>query len=59
MEYFYHAGESLESTNTNLVDAVMLQTRRIGHGFDLFILPKLIPSIRKKDIAIECCPFSN
>lgn len=59
MEYYFHAGESLESTNTNLLDAVMLQTRRIGHGFDLFILPKLIPTIRKRNIAIESCPFSN
>ncbi len=59
MEYFFHAGETMSSANENLLDVVMLQTQRIGHGFGLFIIPKLIPTIREKAIAIECCPFSN
>jgi len=33
MDCFFHAGETCESNITNLHDAVLLNTKRIGHGF--------------------------
>eukprot|EP01117_Protostelium_nocturnum_P000732 TRINITY_DN1088_c0_g2_i1.p1 TRINITY_DN1088_c0_g2~~TRINITY_DN1088_c0_g2_i1.p1 ORF type:complete len:586 (+),score=188.09 TRINITY_DN1088_c0_g2_i1:155-1912(+) len=60
--FFFHAGETLgdgTSTDLNLFDAVLLGTRRIGHGFSLFKHPLLIELIKEKRILIESCPISN
>ncbi|KAL1974994.1 hypothetical protein VTN31DRAFT_5198 [Thermomyces dupontii] len=60
--FFFHAGECLgdgDSTDHNLFDAILLGTRRIGHGFSLFKHPLLIDTVKNKNILIECCPISN
>ncbi|GME23172.1 adenosine deaminase family protein [Neofusicoccum parvum] len=60
--FFFHAGETLgdgDTTDENLFDAVLLGTRRIGHGFSLFKHPLLIDMIKQKKILIESCPVSN
>lgn len=60
--FFFHAGECLgdgDSTDHNLFDAILLGTRRIGHGFSLFKHPLLIDLIKEKKIMVECCPISN
>lgn len=60
--FFFHAGETLgdgDSVDENLFDAVLLGTRRIGHGFSLYKHPLLIDMIKEKKILIESCPVSN
>ncbi|KAL6713881.1 hypothetical protein ACLMJK_008375 [Lecanora helva] len=60
--FFFHAGECLgdgDDTDQNLVDAILLGTRRIGHGFSLFKHPLLTEMVKTKKIAIESCPISN
>jgi len=60
--FFFHAGECLgdgNDTDNNLFDAILLGTRRIGHGFSLFKHPLLIDLVKEKKILIECCPISN
>ncbi len=60
--YFFHAGECLgdgDETDQNLFDAILLGTRRIGHGFSLYKHPLLIEMIKQKKILIESCPISN
>ncbi|EPS33186.1 hypothetical protein PDE_08148 [Penicillium oxalicum 114-2] len=60
--FFFHAGECLgdgDETDNNLFDAILLGTRRIGHGFSLFKHPLLIDLVKEKKIMIECCPISN
>ncbi|KAL3496766.1 hypothetical protein BJX62DRAFT_192879 [Aspergillus germanicus] len=60
--YFFHAGECLgdgDSTDGNLVDAILLNSRRIGHGFSLYKHPLLIDLVKKKKILIELCPISH
>ncbi|KAJ5225764.1 hypothetical protein N7468_006989 [Penicillium chermesinum] len=62
MPFFFHAGECLgdgDDTDHNLFDAILLGTRRIGHGFSLFKHPLLIDLVKEKQILIECCPISN
>jgi len=59
IQFYFHAGESARPGNDNLVDAVLLETKRIGHGFNLFRLPALEPLIRTNRIALEICPISN
>ena len=54
-----HAGESCERKNDNLYDAILLDTKRIGHGFKLIHHPELIKIVKEKQICIECCPISN
>ncbi|KAL9094654.1 MAG: hypothetical protein Q9165_002923 [Trypethelium subeluteriae] len=60
--FFFHAGETLgdgDETDENLFDAILLGTRRIGHGFSLYKHPLLIDMIKEKRILIESCPVSN
>ncbi|KAJ9203145.1 hypothetical protein DTO166G4_238 [Paecilomyces variotii] len=60
--FFFHAGECLgdgDATDNNLFDAILLGTRRIGHGFSLYKHPLLIDLVKEKKILIECCPISN
>ncbi|RKF60507.1 Adenosine deaminase 2 [Erysiphe neolycopersici] len=60
--FFFHAGECLgdgSETDQNLFDAILLGTRRIGHGFSLYKHPLLIDLVKEKKILIESCPISN
>jgi adenosine deaminase CECR1 len=60
--FYFHAGETLgdgDSTDENLFDAIILGTRRIGHGFSLYKHPLLIDMVKEKRILIESCPVSN
>jgi len=60
--FFFHAGECLgdgDETDQNLFDAILLGTRRIGHGFSLFKHPLLMDMVKQKKILIESCPISN
>lgn len=60
--FFFHAGECLgdgDETDENLFDAILLGTRRIGHGFSLYKHPLLIEQVKAKSILIESCPISN
>lgn len=60
--FLFHAGECLgdgDETDHNLFDAILLGTRRIGHGFSLYKHPLLIDLVKEKRILIECCPISN
>jgi adenosine deaminase CECR1 len=60
--FFFHAGETLgdgDSVDENLFDAILLGTRRIGHGFSLYKHPLLVDMVKEKKILIESCPVSN
>ncbi|KAI1001228.1 hypothetical protein K3495_g6970 [Podosphaera aphanis] len=60
--FFFHAGECLgdgTETDNNLFDAILLGTRRIGHGFSLYKHPLLIDAVKDKNILVESCPISN
>lgn len=62
LPFFFHAGECLgdgDDTDHNLFDAILLGTRRIGHGFSLYKHPLLIDLVKEKQILVECCPISN
>jgi adenosine deaminase CECR1 len=54
-----HAGESNSRENKELYDAILLGTKRIGHGFAIARHPKLIELVKEKNICLECCPVSN
>ncbi|KAA8649502.1 hypothetical protein EYZ11_010845 [Aspergillus tanneri] len=60
--FFFHAGETLgdgNSTDLNLVDALVFGTRRIGHGFSLYKHPHLIEEVIQNGVMVEVCPISN
>ncbi|KAI0636429.1 Metallo-dependent hydrolase [Trametes polyzona] len=60
--FMFHAGETIEDggpADMNLFDAILLGTKRIGHGFSLSKHPKLLEICRENGICIEMCPISN
>jgi adenosine deaminase CECR1 len=59
VKFYFHDGETAWPGNDNLLDAVMLGTKRLGHGFNLFQLPAVEAMVKTNHIAIEVCPISN
>lgn len=62
LPFIFHAGETLDhggDTDSNLFDAILLGTKRIGHGFSLVKHPLLMQLCKERNIAIETCPISN
>lgn len=62
LPFFFHAGEVLgdgDEHDMNVVDAVLLDTKRIGHGYSLYKHPEVMKQVRQKNICIEVCPISN
>ncbi|KAH9900839.1 Metallo-dependent hydrolase [Cubamyces lactineus] len=60
--FIFHAGETLGDgtmADMNLYDAILLGTKRIGHGFSLIRHPKLLEICREREICVEICPISN
>ncbi|XP_030371027.1 adenosine deaminase 2-like [Scaptodrosophila lebanonensis] len=60
--FFFHAGETNwfgASTDINLLDALLLNTTRIGHGYALAKHPILMNAVKTRDIAVEVSPISN
>lgn len=60
--FFFHAGETNwfnTEADVNLIDAILMNTKRIGHGYSLYKHPVLWAAFKEKDIAIEVSPVSN
>jgi len=56
---YIHSGESNWMENENVLDAILLDAKRIGHGITLFKHPLLMQIVKDREIAIEVCPISN
>lgn len=59
MPLYFHDGESNSPQVENLIDAILLGSRRIGHGFNLNLFPALKETIRNESIGMEVNPISN
>lgn len=59
MPFYFHDGESTMPDDLNLYDAILLGTKRIGHGINLFRFPSLFEMVIDRGIALEVCPLSN
>ncbi|KAL2266167.1 hypothetical protein VTJ83DRAFT_5519 [Remersonia thermophila] len=60
--FLFHCGETLDvgtDTDGNLVDALLLGARRIGHGFALPRHPFVMDEMRRLGVCVEACPISN
>ena len=47
------------ATSQNTFDAILLGSRRLGHGIGYSKHPYLLELIKERDIAVECCPVSS
>ena len=56
---FAFPGESNSRNNTNLVDAVLLGAKRIGHGLNAYWNPLVRRELKAAGTPLEVCPLSN
>uniref|UniRef100_A0A182K2P4 adenosine deaminase n=1 Tax=Anopheles christyi TaxID=43041 RepID=A0A182K2P4_9DIPT len=61
INFFFHAGETnwTGRRDENLIDAILLGTKRIGHGFAAIKHPVVLEEIKKRNVCIELNPISN
>ena len=62
LPYYFHAGETNwegQKVDYNLADALLLNTKRIGHGFAFTKHGTLMKKAKSMGVAAEVCPISN
>jgi adenosine deaminase CECR1 len=61
LSYYFHAGETFwnKKSHENLYDAILLNTKRVGHGLALKDHPILMQMMIQQNIAVELNPISN
>uniref|UniRef100_A0A182WBF6 Adenosine deaminase n=1 Tax=Anopheles minimus TaxID=112268 RepID=A0A182WBF6_9DIPT len=61
INFFFHAGETnwAGRRDENLIDAILLGTKRIGHGFAALKHPVVLEQIKQRQVCIELNPISN
>ncbi|OAA65425.1 cecr1 family adenosine deaminase [Niveomyces insectorum RCEF 264] len=60
--FLFHCGETLDAgteIDGNLVDALRLGSKRIGHGFALTRHPYVLQEMKNNGVCVEACPISN
>ncbi|XP_002068999.2 adenosine deaminase 2 [Drosophila willistoni] len=63
IDFYFHAGESrcmdMAKTNENLLDALLMGSKRIGNALNLPLHPEILKTMRQSNVAIEINPLSN
>ena len=60
--FLFHCGETLDigtDTDGNLLDALLLGSKRIGHGFALPRHPHIMARMKDQGVCVELCPICN
>ena len=58
-DLYLHAGESRLPLSSNVIDAYLLKSRRVGHGLNLYRYPQLTDKFAEEKIPLEIAPISN
>lgn len=58
-DLYLHAGESRLPLSSNIIDAYLLKSKRVGHGLNLYRYPQLMDKFAAEKIPLEIAPISN
>lgn len=59
VDFFLSSGETHQRNNKNMIDAILLNSKRISHGLSLLQTPTLVEVIKERKSCLEVCPISN
>ena len=59
INFIFHAGESTQKNNLNIIDAILMDCKRIGHGLAIAYHPVLMERLIEHNICIEINLVSN
>ena len=59
LPWILHCGETIRAKNYNLIDGILLESKRLGHCINLFKLGTLFECVKNKQIVLEINPISN
>ena len=59
LPWILHCGETIKGKNYNLVDGMLIDSKRFGHCINLFKLGNLQEYVKNKGITLEINPISN
>ena len=59
LPWILHCGETIRGSNYNLVDGLLIGSKRFGHCINLFKLGYLFERVKNKGIVLEINPVSN
>jgi adenosine deaminase CECR1 len=57
--FYFHAGETRQRSKEGVYDALMFNTKRIGHGISVMNHPNVAQELRERGICVELNPISN
>lgn len=59
LQFYFHANEAGSSSDEDLIDSILLGSKRIGHSLTILNHPTIMELVKENNVALEVCPVAN